>query len=97
MTSGDAWTPSQKTRVKILFEEYPELEKAYSIAHYLRIRFSNKNATWFSAKESIDEWYAMMDEFNNDAFNTVADTIKSRETEVLNRSTNAFAEFLNVF
>jgi transposase len=33
--SGEKWTKSQKLRAKILFENYPQLQKAYSIAHSL--------------------------------------------------------------
>ena len=99
MTSSQKWTQSQKVRARILFEEYPYIDKAYSITHSLRIRFSNKLATWISGKISLHEWFEEVEGFNNDAFNTVAQTIQAREEEVLNyfinRSTNAFAESLN--
>lgn len=98
MTSAEKWTESQKARAEILFSEYPDIEKAYSITHSLRTRF-NKLYSWIEAKVSIENWYGMVDEFNNEAFNTVKDTIENREGEVLNyfinRSTNAFAESLN--
>lgn len=42
MVSGDKWTATQKERVKLLFERYPDLEEAYSIVHSLRMIFSNK-------------------------------------------------------
>lgn len=61
--------------------------------------FSNKRATWISAYESLQNWYKEVQAFDNDSFNTAADTIRNREDEVLNyfihRATNASAESLN--
>ena len=99
MVSGDKWTATQKERMKIVFERYPDLEEAYSLAHSLRMIFSNPRATWISGYESIQKWYEKVKAFGNDAFNTAADTIRDREDEVLNyfinRATNASAESLN--
>lgn len=75
------------------------LEQAYSIAHSLRMIFSNPRATWISGYESIQKWYEKAKALGNDSFNTAADTIRDREDEVLNyflnRATNASAESLN--
>ena len=38
--SADKWTQSQKRRAEILFEQYPDLREAYSLAHSLRMIFS---------------------------------------------------------
>ena len=99
MVSGDKWTASQKARMKLLFERYPDIAEAYSIVHSLRMIFSNPRATWISAYVSIQKWYEKVKAFGNDAFNTAADTIHDREEEVLNyfinRATNASAESLN--
>ena len=99
MVSGEKWTATQKERVKLVFERYPDLEEAYSIVHSLRMIFSNPRATWISGYESIQKWYEKVKAFGNDSFNTAADTIKDREDEVLNyflnRATNASAESLN--
>lgn len=99
MVSGDKWTATQKERMKLVFERYPDLEEAYSLAHSLRMIFSNPRATWISGYESIQKWYEKVKAFGNDAFNTAADTIRDREDEVLNyfinRATNASAESLN--
>lgn len=35
MTSAEKWTESQKTRAALLFELFPELQKAYSLTHSL--------------------------------------------------------------
>ena len=99
MVSGDKWTATQKERIKLLFERYPDLEEAYSIVHSLRMIFSNPRATWISAYESLQGWHEKVKAFGNDSFNTAADTIRDREDEVLNyfihRATNASAESLN--
>jgi transposase len=99
MVPGDKWTSTQKERMKLVFERYPDLEEAYSIVHSIRIIFSNPRATWISGYESIQKWYEKVRAFGNDAFITAADTIHDREDEVLNyflnRATNASAESLN--
>ena len=99
MVSADKWTATQKERMKLVFERYPDLEEAYSIVHSIRMIFSNPRATWISGYESIQKWYEKVKAFGNDAFNTAADTIRDREDEVLNyflnRATNASAESLN--
>lgn len=99
MVSREKWTATQKERIKILFERYPDIEKAYSLVHSLRMIFNNKRASWISAYESMQAWYEKVKAFDNDSFNTAADTIRDREDEVLNyfinRATNASAESLN--
>lgn len=37
--SADKWTERQKERAAILFEEYPDLKKAYGLCHSLRMIF----------------------------------------------------------
>ena len=99
MVSGDKWTATQKERMKLVFECYPDMEEAYSLVHSIRMIFSNPRATWISGYESIQKWYEKVKAFGNDAFNTAADTIRDREDELLNyflnRATNASAESLN--
>ena len=99
MVSGEKWTTTQKERISLLFERYPDLKEAYSIVHSLRMIFSNPKTTWISAYESMQKWYEKGKAFANDSFNTAADTIRDREDEVLNyfinRATNASAESLN--
>lgn len=99
MVSADKWTDTQKERIKLVFDMFPDLKEAYSIVHSLRMIFNNKNATWISGYESLKEWYKKVEAFGNDAFNTAADTIRDRQDEILNyfnnRATNASAESLN--
>ena len=42
--SADKWTDKQKKRAKILFKLYPDLQKAYSLCHSLRMIFA-RNTT----------------------------------------------------
>lgn len=61
--------------------------------------FSNRNADVISGMQSLKGWYTKVEKFDNEVFNVIAETIKSREGEILNyfinRATNAGAESLN--
>lgn len=89
----------QKTRAKLLFELFPDIERAYSLAHSLRMRYNNKTDDIIIAGESIRDWCHMAKESAMEDFASVADTIEDRFSDVLhyfhNRATNAFAESLN--
>lgn len=99
MVSPDKWSETQKERIELVFERYPDLKEAYSIVHSLRMIFSNSKATWVSGYESLQKWFGKVDEFGNEAFRIAAETIKDRQDEVLNyfinKATNASAESLN--
>ena len=96
--SGEKWTQSQRLRAKILFENYPQLQQAYSISHSLRMIYS-KNFTKESGKQALRNWYEKVKEMNLNSFDTVAKTVQANEDEILNyfinRSTNASAESFN--
>ena len=99
MKSADTWSESQKERARLLFEQYPDIKKAYGLSHSLRVIFNNKSATPESARTSLRGWYDKVKTFKNNDFQTLVETIQSREEDVLNfflfRSTNASAEALN--
>jgi transposase len=96
--SAEKWTVKQKQRAKILFELYPNLKKAYSLAHSLRMIFS-KNSIKDAARLSLAKWYNQVAESEFKSFNTIAATIHEHYEEILNfftnRSTNASAESFN--
>ena len=96
--SAEKWTERQKQRAKILFELYPTLKKAYSLAHSLRMIFS-KNSIKDAARLSLAKWYNQVAESEFKSFNTIAATIYEHYEEILNffinRSTNASAESFN--
>ena len=96
--SADKWTDKQKQRAKLLFELYPDIKKAYSLTHSLRMIFS-KNTVKDAARLSLARWYNQVAESEFKAFNTIAATVYEHYEEILNffinRSTNAAAESFN--
>jgi len=96
--SADKWTEKQKQRAKILFNLYPNLKKAYSLAHSLREIFS-KNSIKDAARLSLAKWYNQVADSEFKSFNTIAATVYEHYEEILNffvnRSTNASAESFN--
>ena len=96
--SPEKWSQSQKARAAILFERYPDIEKAYSLTHSLRMIY-NKNTIKDAARLSLAKWYNKVEEAGFKSFNTIAATIHEHYEEILNffvnRSTNASAESFN--
>jgi transposase len=93
----DEWTSNQKHRADLLFNQYPQLEKAYY--HVLQLRSVYKNKDKMKAKEQLDEWLEKNEKMPNKEFKTVAYTIKMKQESILNyftnRNTNANAESFN--
>lgn len=96
--SADKWTESQQKRAKILFNEYPDIEQAYSLTHSLRMMF-NRNTAKDAVRITLARWYDKVEKSGSKNFNTIARTLYEHYDEVLNffknRSTNAFAESFN--
>ena len=96
--SADNWTDRQKQRVAILFEEYPDIKKAYGLCHSLRMIFS-KNTIKDAARLSMARWYNKVEEAGLHSFNVIAATFYEHYDEILNfynnRSSNAMAESFN--
>jgi transposase len=96
--SADKWTQKQKQRAKLLFELYPDIKKAYSLTHSLRMIYS-KNSIKDAARLSLARWYNQVAESEFKAFNIIAATVYEHYEEILNffinRSTNASAESFN--
>ena len=96
--SADKWTEKQKQRAKLLFDLYPDIKKAYSLTHSLRMIFS-KNTIKDAARLSLAKWYNQVNEADFKSFNTIAATVYEHYDEILNffinRSTNASAESFN--
>ncbi len=92
------WTESQRERAKIVFKEYPELEKAYELSMMFRNCYEN-SATIKEAKTALSKWYAKVEAKQIDSFITAAESVRLHETTILNyfinRSTNASAESFN--
>jgi transposase len=96
--STEKWTEKQKLRAKILFQLYPKLKTAYSLAHSLRMIFS-KNSLKDAARLNLAKWYNQVADSEFKSFNTIAATIYEHYEEILNffvnRATNAAAESFN--
>lgn len=96
--SAEKWTESQKLRATILFKEYPDIKRAYSLSHSLRMIF-NKRSIKAGARTNLARWYQDVEESGFDSFNTIAATLYDRNDEILNfyinRASNAAAESFN--
>ena len=96
--SADKWTQKQKQRAELLFEMYPDIKKAYSLTHSLRMIYA-KNSTKDAARLNLARWYNKVADTEFKSFNTISATIYEHHNEILNffihRSTNASAESFN--
>jgi len=96
--SGDKWIKTQKERARILFEEYPDLKKAYSLTHSLRMIFSHTELKGV-AYTKLAKWFNDVTDSGFKSFNTISATVYTHYPSILNffdnRSTNASAESFN--
>jgi len=92
------WTQNQYTRAKILFEQYPDIKKAYNLVQGLRNIFNTATSIQI-AYTKLAHWYKDVEQTGFKAFNTIANTITINYRSILNyfinRSTNASAESFN--
>ncbi len=96
--SSSKWTDNQTERAGILFEHYPDLEKAYNLCQNLSWIFNNtKDKT--SALIRLAKWDEKVRQAEFKSFNTIARTMSIHYQNILNyfdnRSTNASAESFN--
>jgi transposase len=96
--SAEKWTKNQKERAKILFEQYPDIKKAYSLTHSLRMIFSHTE-TKGVAYTKLARWFNDVTDSEFKSFNTISATVYTHYKSILNffdnRSTNASAESFN--
>lgn len=92
------WTQNQYIRSKILFEQYPDIKKAYDLVQRLRNTF-NTTTSIQTAYTKLAHWHKDVQQTGFKAFNTIANTITINYRSILNyfinRSTNASAESFN--
>ena len=92
------WTQSQYLRSKILFEQYPDIKKAYNLVQGLRNIFNTATSIQ-TAYTKLAHWHKEVEQTSFKAFNTIANTITINYRSILNyfinRSTNASAESFN--
>ncbi len=92
------WTENQSLRAKILFEKYPDIEKAYKLCQNLSWIF-NQTKDKSSALIRLAKWDEKVRQAAFKSFNTIARTMSIHYKNILNyfdnRSTNASAESFN--
>ena len=91
------WTDNQAKRAVILYEKYPELQKAYN--HCMELRNIYETTSKTKAEQQLNEWFEKTTELKLEQFYTAANSIKYNKENILNffdnRSTNASAESFN--
>jgi len=96
--SQEKWTTKQKQRAKILFEQFPDIKKAYNLSQGIKLIF-NQNIIKNVARVKLAKWYNDVEDSGFKAFNIVSNTIQLNYETILNyfnnRSTNASAESFN--
>jgi transposase len=96
--SRDKWTDRQKERASILFELYPDIQKAYNLCQQLRAIYNGQYSKEI-AMTKLAHWYKEVDEAGFNSFNSIKNTIQLNYTTILNyfnnRTTNAAAESFN--
>ena len=97
-TPKSKWKSRQQERADILFKEFPRIKEAYDLSMMFRSCYENSHSPE-EAKIQLTKWRQKVEEKKFDSFITVAETIRLRETTILNyfidRSTNASAESFN--
>lgn len=92
------WSEEQKQRAVLLFERYPQLEKAYGIAMDLGDIY-RKCTSKEQAFKHLALWYNKVEDAGLPTFRTVARSIQLHYIDILNffnnRTTNAAAESFN--
>ena len=92
------WNDQQKERAAVLFEMFPDLEKAYNL--YLKlVDIFNQKCTPGVARLNLARWYNDVEAFGYDGFNKVIETFENHNETIINyfedRLTNASAESFN--
>lgn len=92
------WSESQAIRAEILFEEFPDLEKAYNLYLDL-VDIFNKKSQPNAARLNLARWFDQVDALENNEFNKVIETFENHNATIINyfeeRLTNASAESFN--
>lgn len=95
------WKDSQEERAKILFREYPEIEKSYNLVCEFRDWYSRENIGKSKnyLEEKLQIWYKKVEASDIEEMLNFKDLVERNLTEILNHfidgKTNADAESLN--
>lgn len=92
------WNAQQQARAKILFQMFPNLEKAYSLYLNLVDIFNRKTVPGI-ARLNLAKWYNDVEKFGHEGFSKVIETFENHNDTIINyfedRLTNASAESFN--
>jgi len=92
------WSENQIERSSLLFELYPNIEKAYNLAQELRNIFE-KTTDKIIGLSRLAKWHEKVNQSGFKSFNTISRSIMNHYQTILNyfdnRSTNASAESFN--
>lgn len=95
------WTPNQLVRAKTLFDNYPEIEKAYKLACQFRNWYARDNIGKHSLQieKELYQWYENVEDQDIDELLNFKALVENHENEItayfINGQTNAKAENLN--
>lgn len=92
------WNDQQRARAAVLFQMFPDLEKAYNL--YLQlVDIFNKKSRPAAARLNLARWYNDVEAFGYDGFSKVIETFENHNDTIINyfedRLTNASAESFN--
>ena len=92
------WSPNQIERANLLFELYPDIQKAYNLTQDLRNIFENTTDKIIGFAK-LAKCHEKVNQSGFKSFNTISKTIINHYQTMLNyfdnRSTNASAESFN--
>ncbi|MFO7445697.1 MAG: transposase [Ignavibacteriaceae bacterium] len=92
----EKWSEQQRQRAKVLFEEFPEIKKAYRLYMDFKMVYRMNK---LRAEFHLRDWIKRAKNSGIEMFNTVANSIKNSSGGILNylinRSTNASVENFN--
>ena len=92
------WTQNQKERATLLFELYPDIQKAYKLTQELKGIFENTTHKIIGFAK-LAKWHEKVNQSGFKSFATISRTITNHYQTILNyfdnRSTNASAESFN--
>ena len=92
------WSKNQIERAELLFELYPDIEKAYNLVQELRNIFE-KTTEKIIGLSKLAKWHEKVNQSGFKSFNTISRSIMNHYQTILNyfdnRSTNASAESFN--
>ena len=92
------WNDQQRARAAVLFQMFPDLEKAYNLYLDL-VDIFNRKSRPAAARLNLARWYNGVEAFGYDGFSKVIETFENHNDTIVNyfedRLTNASAESFN--